>query len=175
MHKTVISIFQRGATAEDPGRGLSWEGPIGSCSLTPGVWAQQPGKVGLPPGLGEQQDRSPPRGLLTPKVRWGGGGWTDVPGRGEVSGLEISLESSPGGRGKARRRQVVKANTMQVMVVFWKQLRAGRTGPQEFSFILLFLCKTWCPSLRHHQETSESSAVVASSKGLRPCPHPHWG
>ena len=66
-------------------------------------------------------------------------------------------------------------NTMQVMVVFWKQLRAGRTGPQELSFILVFLCKTRCPSLRDHQETSESNAVVASSKGLRPCLHPHWG
>ena len=29
------------------GRGLSWEGPIGFCSVIPGAWAQQPGKVGL--------------------------------------------------------------------------------------------------------------------------------
>ena len=150
----------------------SWEGPIGSCSVTPGVWGQQPGKVGLPPGLWEQQDQSPPRGLLTPKVRWGGGGWTGVSGRGEVSGLEISLESSSGGRGKARGQQVGHSQH-HAGDVFWKQLRAGRTGPQEFSFILSFLCKIWCPNLRHHQETSESSAVVASSKGLRPCPHPH--
>ena len=65
---TVISILQRGATAEDMGWGLFWEGPIGSCSVTPGVWAQQPRKVGLPPGRGEQQDHSPLRGLLVPKV-----------------------------------------------------------------------------------------------------------
>ena len=31
---TIISILQRGATAEDLGWGLSWEGPIGSCSVT---------------------------------------------------------------------------------------------------------------------------------------------
>ena len=66
---TVISILQRGATAEDTGRGLFWEDPIGSCSVTPGVWAQQPGKVGLPSGRGEQQDCSLPRGLLAPRVR----------------------------------------------------------------------------------------------------------
>ena len=64
----IISILQRGVTAEDMGRGLFWEGPIGSCSVTPGVWAQQPRKVGLPPGRGEQQDHSPLRGLLVPKV-----------------------------------------------------------------------------------------------------------
>ena len=56
---TIISILQRGVTAEDTGRGLFWEGPIGSCWVTPGVWAQQLEKLGLPPGRGEQQDRSP--------------------------------------------------------------------------------------------------------------------
>ena len=55
----IISILQRGVTAEDMGRGLFWEGPIGSCSVTPGVWAQQLEKLGLLPGRGEQQDRSP--------------------------------------------------------------------------------------------------------------------
>ena len=98
---TVTSILQRGATAEDLGWGLSWKGPIGSCYLS-----LQPGKVGLPPGHGEQQDRSPPRVLLTPRVRWGGSGWTDVSSLGEVSRPEMSLESSPGGRGKAGRGQV---------------------------------------------------------------------
>ena len=34
------------------GRALSWEGPVGSCSVTPGAWAQQPGKVGLLLGVG---------------------------------------------------------------------------------------------------------------------------
>ena len=68
----------------------------------------------------------------------------------------------------------VTVDPMQVLVVFWKQFRTGRTGPQELSFILLFFCKTRCQSLRHHLETSEPSAAVSSSKGLRPCPCPHW-
>ena len=55
----AIFILQRGATAEDMGWGLSWEGPTGSCSVTPGVWAQQLEKLGLPPGRGEQQDHIP--------------------------------------------------------------------------------------------------------------------
>ena len=85
---------------------MSWEGPMGSCLVIPGVWGQQSGKVGLPPGHGEQQDCSPPKVLLTPRVRWGGGGWTDASGLGEGCRLEMSLESPPGGRGKARRGQV---------------------------------------------------------------------
>ena len=169
---TVTSVLQRGATAEDMGWGLPWEGSTGSCSVTPGVWAQQQGKVGLPSGHGEQQDHSPPRGLLAPRVRWGGSGWTDAFGLGEGPRGERSLEPSLGGRGKARW---VIARPMQMMVVFWKQLRARWTGPQRPSFILLFLCKTRCQSLRCYQETSEPSAAVASSKGLGPCPHPHWG
>ena len=36
----------------------------------------------MPPGHGEQQDRSPSRGLLAPRVRWGEGGWTDASGLG---------------------------------------------------------------------------------------------
>ena len=56
---TVTSVLQRGAAAEDTEWGLSWEGSTGSCSVIPGVWAQQLEKLGLPPGLGEQQDRSP--------------------------------------------------------------------------------------------------------------------
>ena len=92
-------------------------------------------EAGLPPGHGEQQDRSPSRGLLAPRVRWGEGGWTDASGLGGGgSRLEMSLESSPGGRGKARW---VMAKSMQVMVVFWKQLRARCTGPQRPSFIFL--------------------------------------
>ena len=96
------------------------------------------------------------------------------PGRGVQAGNVTEIISRRKRKGQKGAR-CVTANPMQVMVVFWKQLRAGRTGPQELSFILLFLCKTWCPGLRDHQETSESSAVVASSKGLRPCLHPHWG
>ena len=144
---------------------------MGSCLVIPGVWGQQSGKVGLPPGHGEQQDRSPSRGLLAPRVRWGGSGWTDAFGLGEGPRGERSLEPSLGGRGKARW---VIARHMQMMVVFWKQLRARWTGPQRPSFILLFLCKTRCQSLRQHQETSEPSAAVASSQGLQAVPCPHW-
>ena len=90
---------------------------IGSCSIIPGVWAQQPGKVGLPSECGVKQVHSPLRGLLAPKVRWGGSGWTDAFGLGEGSRLEMSLESSRGGRGKARRRQVGYSTDVQVMVV----------------------------------------------------------
>ena len=46
------------------------------------------------------------RGLLAPRVRWGGHGWIDAPGLGEGCRLEMSLDSSQGGRGKARRGQV---------------------------------------------------------------------
>ena len=44
--------------------------------------------------------------LLAPRVTWGGSRWTDASGLAEGSRLEMSLESSPGGRGKARRGQV---------------------------------------------------------------------
>ena len=114
---TVTSVLQRGATAEDMGWGLPWEGSTGSCSVTPGVWAQQQGKVGLPPECGVQQDHSPLRGLLAPRVRWGGSGWTGPSGLGEGSRLEMSLESSQGGRGKARRGQVGYSTDVQVMEI----------------------------------------------------------
>ena len=113
----VTSVLQRGATAEDTGWGLPWEGSTGSCSVTPGVWAQQQGKVGLPPECGVQQDHSPLRGLLAPRVRWGGSGWTGPSGLGEGSRLEMSLESSQGGRGKARRGQVGYSTDVQVMEI----------------------------------------------------------
>ena len=58
----------------------------------------------------------------------------------------------------------VKADPMQMMVVFWKQVRA-RTGPKELSFILLFLCKTQCQSLRHPQETSEPVLLCFPQRG----------
>ena len=104
VHQIPLSPYFREELQQRKGqRGVSWEGPMGSCLVIPGVWGQQSGKVGLPPGHGEQQDCSPPKVLLTPRVRWGGSGWTDVSGRGEVSRPEMSLESSPGGRGKARR------------------------------------------------------------------------
>ena len=97
----------------------------------------------VPPGCGELQDPSPLRGLLAPRVRWGCNGWTEASGLGEGSGLEMSRESSQGGRGKARRRQVGHS-----------RLCAGDCGPdrsnsepersgcQGLSFILSFLYKT---------------------------------
>ena len=91
--------------------------------------------------------------------------WERCPGRKcHWNHLQEEEERLGGGRW-------VTANSMQVMVVFWKQLRAGRTGPQELSFILLFLCKTRCPSLRDHQETSEDSGFIKGAQAL----HPHWG
>ena len=42
---------------------------------------------------------------------------------------------------RPERVKWVTVDPMPVLVVFWKQLRTGRTGPQELSFILLFLCK----------------------------------
>ena len=57
------------------------------------------------------------RGLLFPRMRWGGRGWTDAPALGEGCRLEMSLESLQGGRGKARRGQVGYSTYVQVMVV----------------------------------------------------------
>ena len=56
------------------------EGPTGSCSVIPGVWAQQLEKLGLPPGYGGAAGLQCSRGLLVPRMRWGGHGWTDAPG-----------------------------------------------------------------------------------------------
>ena len=118
MHQILLSPYFREELQQRKGqRGVSREGPMGSCLVIPGVWGQQSGKVGLPPGHGEQQDRSPSRGLLAPRVRWGGSGWTGASGLGEGSRLEMSLESSQGGRGKARRGQVGYSTYVQVMVV----------------------------------------------------------
>ena len=57
------------------------------------------------------------RGLLVPRMRWGGRGWTDAPGLGEGCRLEMSLKSLQGGRGKARRGQVGYSTYVRVMVV----------------------------------------------------------
>ena len=63
MHQILLSLYLREELQQRKGRrGLSWEGLIDSCSVTPGVWDQQPGKVGLPPGYGEQHTQ----GLLAP-------------------------------------------------------------------------------------------------------------
>ena len=57
------------------------------------------------------------RGPLVPRMRWGGHGWIDAPGLGEGCRLKMSLESSQGGRGKARRGQVGYSTYVQVMMV----------------------------------------------------------
>ena len=98
-------MSQRGAPAEDPGWGVSWEAHrlllvytrcLGSAAREGGVASWAWGAAGS----------TPPRGLFAPRVRWGGSGWTDASGLGEGCRLEMSLESPPGGRGKARRGQV---------------------------------------------------------------------
>ena len=114
---TIISILQRGVTAEDTGRCLFWEGPIGSCLVTPGVWAQPTGEVGAASWAWGAAGLQSLRGLFVPRMRWGGRGWTDAPGLGEGYRLEMSLESLQGGRGKARRGQVGYSTYVQVMVV----------------------------------------------------------
>lgn len=91
-------------------------------------------------------------------------------GLGEGCRLEMSLESPPGGRGKARRGRWVPADPMQVTVVFWKQLRARRTGPQELSFILLFKL------VKHGARVETSSGLLSPVllggliKGAQPLP-----
>ena len=172
MHQILLSPYFREEQQQRKGRrGVSWEGPwapawlfqvSGFSSLGGGVASWAWGTAGSQSFEGPFSPQSEMGRQWMDRCIW--------PGRG--SRLEMSLESSPGGRGKARW---VMAKPMQVMVVFWKQLRARWTGPQRPSFILLFLCKTRCQSLRHHQETSEPSAVVALSKGLRPCPRSHGG
>ena len=109
------------------------------------------------------------RGLLVPRMRWGGRGWTDAPGLGEGCRLEMSLESLQGGRGKARRGQVGYSTYVQVMVVlldttqshkeWWSgaQLRplilclsgtshscSEEPGPHQFAFVSSFLLFRLC-------------------------------
>ena len=85
---TIISILQRGVTAEDTGRCLFWEGPIGSCLVTPGVWAQPTGEVGAASwawgaaGLQSSKGPASPQGEI-------GRQWIDIciwPGRGVQAG-----------------------------------------------------------------------------------------
>ena len=98
-------------------------------------------RVGLAAsGCGEQQGHSSLRGLLAPTVRWGCRGWADSSGLGEGSGLEISPESSQGGRGKARWGRWVTADYVQVVVVLLEatqnQKRAA-AGAQLHSLVPL--------------------------------------
>ena len=87
---------------------------------------------------------------------------------GNVTGIIIGRKRK--GRGRGRGAGGSQPTLCRWWWSCWKQLRAGRPGPQRHSLILLFLCKTLCQSWRHPQETSEPSAAVASSKGLGPRP-----
>ena len=113
---TVISILQRGATAGDTGRGLSWEAPRLLLSFTRCLGSAA-GEVGAASWAWGAAGSQSSRGLLFPMMRWGGRGWTDAPALREGCRLEMSLESLQGGRGKARSGQVNYSTYVQVMVV----------------------------------------------------------
>ena len=159
---TVVSILQRGVTAEDTGRGLFWEGPIGSCLVTPGVWAQPAGEVGAAFWAWEAAGSQSLRGLLVPRMRWGGCGWTDAPGLGEGYRLEMSLESLQGGRGKARRGQVGYSTYVQVMVVLLDTAQSHKewwSGAQLRSLVL-------CLSVTSHSCSEEPGPHHLHLSGL---------
>ena len=52
---TVISILQRGATAEEGTVGCVLGRPMGSCLVIPGVWVQQSGRQGCLLGMGSSR------------------------------------------------------------------------------------------------------------------------
>lgn len=119
--------LQRGAAAEDTGWGLSWEGPQAP------AWSHQVSELstwrrrwGCLLGMGSSRS-AVLEGPVSPQGEVSGSGWTDTSGLGEGTSQETSLELSPGGRGKAGGGRWLMADPTQVMVVFWKQLRAGRT------------------------------------------------
>ena len=91
------------------------------------------------------------RGLLFPRMRWGGRGWTDTPGMGEGCRLEMSLESSQGGRGKARRGPVGYSTYVQVMVVLLDTTQSPKewwSGAQLHPLVL-------CLSVTSHSFSEE--------------------
>ena len=134
------------------GRGLSWEGPIGSCSVTPGVWAQQPGKVGLPPGVWGVAGSQSSEGPVSPQGEMGMQ-WLDRyvwPGRGVQAGNVTGITA-----GRKRKWQMGHS-----------RLQAGDCGPvgsnsepersgcQGISFILSLLCL----SVNSHSHSEESGS-----------------
>ena len=91
-------------------------------------------------------------GLLVPRMRWRGRGWTDSPGLGEGYRLEMSLESYQGGRGKARRGQVSYSTYVQVMVVLLDTTQSHKewwSGAQLRPLVL-------CLSVTSHSCSEES-------------------
>ena len=113
-------------------------------------------------------------GSVSPRMRWGGHGWTDAPGLGEGYKLEMSLESPQEGRGKARRGQVGYSTYVQVMVVLLDTTQNHKewwSGAQLHPLVL-------CLSLTSHSCSEEPgphhlhlSALFSSSdymyNGLR--------
>lgn len=104
---TIFSILQRGATAEEGTAGVSWEGPgllLGyTRCLGPAVW-----EGGLPPGHGEQQDRSPSEGPVSSQGEMGRQ-WMDRciwPGRGVQVGNVTGIIT-----GRKRKGQVGDSQT----------------------------------------------------------------
>ena len=95
--RTSERSYRRGSGTESVlgrphGLLLSYTGCLGSAAREGGAasWAWG--------AAGSQSSK----GLLAPRVRRGGSGWTGASSLGEGSRLEMSLESSPGGRGEAR-------------------------------------------------------------------------
>ena len=114
------------------------------------------------------------RGLLVPRMRWGGRGWTDAPGLGEGCRLEMSLESLQGGRGKARRGQVGYSTYVQVMVVLLDTTQSHKEWWSGAQLRPLILCLSGTshscseepgPHHLHLSALSSSSGYVYS--GLR--------
>lgn len=100
--------------------GVSPGRPLGSCSVAPGVWAQQlGGSRGCLLGVGSSRTAVLKACYSQDEM---GRPWMDrCSCLGEGCRLEMSLESSQGGRGKARRGQVGYSTYVQVMVVCWTQ------------------------------------------------------
>ena len=81
----------------------------------------------------------------------------------------MSLESSPGGRGKAGGEGAVGHNLPHTGDGgLLEAIQSWKDWPLGAQLHLLLVCKTQSQSLRHYQETSEPSAAVASSEGLSP-------
>ena len=99
-------------------------------------------------------------GSVSPRMRWGGHGWTDAPGLGEGYKLEMSLESPQ--EGKARRGQVGYSTDVQVMVVLLEATQSQkewRSGAQLHSLVFLLICNF--PVL--HEEPGPHHLLFVSS------------
>ena len=129
--ETVTSILQRGATAEDLGRGsvlgrphrllLSYTGCLGSAAGEGGAasWAWA--------AAGSQSSK----GLLAPRVRWGGSGWTGASGLERAPGWKCHWNPQWEEKERPGGGRWVTANPMQMIMVLleatqsWKDWRSG--------------------------------------------------